>query len=89
MNEPKAKNRKRPAAVAGAAPYSADELAKRIAAEILTVGASGGLIRCTRAVMMKGRHPDGERNMGGRNAASIALVVKEHLLSAGYPPNDN
>jgi len=77
-----------PAAVAGAAPCSADELAKRIAAEILTVGASGGLIRCTRAVMMKGKYPDGERDMGGRNAASIAFVVKEHLLAAGYPPND-
>ncbi len=66
---------------------SADELAKRIAIEILTVGASGGPVRCNRAVMMLGKYPDGERDMGGRNAASIAFVVKEHLLAAGYPPN--
>jgi hypothetical protein len=67
---------------------SADELAKRIATEILTVGASGKPVRCNRAVMMRGKYPDGERNMGGRNAASIAFVVKEHLLAAGYTPND-
>ncbi len=70
-----------------AAQCSADELAKRIAADILTVGASGGPVTCTRAVMMKGKYPDGERDMGGRNAASIALVIKTHLLAAGYPPN--
>ena len=73
--------------VAAAAPCSASELADRIADEILTVGASGGPIRCSRAVMMKGKYPDGERNMGGRNHASIAFVIREHLLAAGFPPN--
>jgi len=67
---------------------SASVLADRIADEILTVGASGGPIRCNRAVMMKGKYPDGERNMGGRNHASIAIVIREHLLAAGFPPND-
>lgn len=66
---------------------SVDEIAKRIASEILTVSASGGPVHCTRAVMMKGSYPDGERDMGGRNAASIAFVVREHLMAACYPPN--
>jgi hypothetical protein len=68
---------------------SASVLADRIANEILTVGASGKPIRCNRAVMMKGKYPDGERNMGGRNHASIAMVIREHLLAAGFPPNAN
>ena len=66
--------------------HSADALSKRIAREILTVSASGCPVRCTRAVMMKGLYPYGEKNMGGRNAASIAFVIKEHLLAAGYHP---
>ena len=71
----------------GPAPCSASELAGRIANEILTVGASGGPIRCTRAVLIKGRYPDDERSMGGRNHASIAMVIREHLLAAGFSPN--
>jgi len=66
---------------------SASELADRIATEILTVGASGRPTRCNRAMMLKGKYPDGERNMGGRNHASIAFVVREHLVAAGFPPN--
>ena len=54
---------------------SLDDLARRIAEDILTVGG----VRCARAVMMKGRYPNGERNMGGRNAASITFVIREHL----------
>jgi len=73
--------------VAAATPCSASELAARIADEILTVGASGGPIRCNRAVMMKGNYLDGERNMGGRNHASIAFVIRGHLMAAGFPPN--
>ena len=37
--------------------------------------------------MMKGKYPDGERSMGGRNHASIAMVIREHLLAAGFSPN--
>lgn len=66
---------------------SADVLAKRIATDILTVGASGGDVLCTRAVMMKGKYPHGERDMGGRNHASIAFVIRQHLVAAGYPPS--
>lgn len=87
MKSKKKTERKERGGSSRAAHGSADALAKRIATEILTVGASGGPIRCNRAVMMKGRYPDGERDMGGRNAASIAFVIREHLLAAGYPPN--
>lgn len=80
--------RKKQGGSSRAAPCSADELAKLIAAEILTVEASGKAVLCTRAVMMKGRYPDRERDMGGRNAASIAFVIREHLIAAGFPPTE-
>ncbi len=63
---------------------SEDELANRIATEILTVCG----VKCSRAAMMKGKYPDGEKYVGGRDNGSIAFVVKEHLLAAGLlcPP---
>jgi hypothetical protein len=58
-------------------------LSRKIAKEILTVHCYGGSdIKCTRAQLML-RQVDGtEKNMGGRNEASIVTVIKENLLAA-------
>lgn len=73
--------------VVSATVCSASLLSVRIARDIMTVHWIRGPIRCQRAVMMRGKYPDREINMGGRNIDSIASVVKQHLIASGYPPN--
>lgn len=64
-------------------PRTIKALARSIARDILTVYGEKGEIVCTRAQLMKGKYPAGEKNMGGRNAASIAWVIEYNLRNAG------
>ena len=54
-------------------------LAEKIATEILTVSAANGLIECTRVQLMLRQEDGTERNMGGRNKASLIEAIERNL----------
>lgn len=59
----------------------ARDFAEKLAADILTVAASDvGGIECDRVQMMQKLNDGTERNMGGRNKASLIRLIECHVL---------
>ena len=58
----------------------AKDFAEKLASDILTVAASDvGGIECDRAQMMQKLNDGTERNMGGRNKASLIRLIECHI----------
>jgi hypothetical protein len=76
--------RKRPSECSGASSLLsviAKDFAEKLASDILTVAASDvGGIECDRAQMMQKLNDGTERNMGGRNKASLIRLIECHIL---------
>lgn len=65
-------------------PSSGSALARRIATAILTIYDTDGGTECTRAQMMLKQSNGTERNMGGRNKASIVEEIDRLLVEHAY-----